>query len=87
MCACLIAGRSAGRPVCGKYRIVGSCFFELTRRNAALAAKYQSMRCMSRSFAVSLRGDSPPKKREFEHFSYVELTCYQGEMHYYSDLG
>ncbi len=28
MRACRIAGRSAGRPVCGKYRITASCFFE-----------------------------------------------------------
>ena len=28
MCACRIAGRSASRPVYGKYRITASCFFE-----------------------------------------------------------
>ena len=55
MCACRIAGRSAGRPVCGKYRISASCFFALPRRNAALAVKYQSKLCISRSFTVSLR--------------------------------
>ena len=55
MCACRIAGRSASRPVCGKYRISASCFFALPRRNAALAVKYQSKLCISRSFAVSLR--------------------------------
>jgi len=55
MCACRIAGRSASRPVCGKYRIADSCLFALPRRNAALAAKYQSKFCISRLFAVSLR--------------------------------
>ena len=55
MRVCCIAGRSASRPVCGKYRITDSCFFALQRRNAALAVKYQSKLCISRSFAVSLR--------------------------------
>ena len=55
MCVCRIAGRSASRPVCGKYRISAFCFFALPRRNAALAVKYQSKLCISRSFAVSLR--------------------------------
>ena len=55
MYAYRIACRSASRPVCGKYRIDYSCFFALPRRNAALAVKYQSKLCISRSFAVSLR--------------------------------
>ena len=55
MCAYRIAGRSASRPVCGKYRIDYSCFFALPRRNAALAVKFQSKLCIFRSFTVSLR--------------------------------
>ena len=38
MRACRIAGRSASRPVCGKYRIAGSCFFALPRRNLRKSA-------------------------------------------------
>ena len=53
--ACRMAGRSASRLVCGIFQIAFFCFFALPRRKAALAVKYQSKFCVSRSFAISLR--------------------------------
>ena len=55
MCACRIAGRSASRPVCGKYRIAVSLREGFPLSNAKKRIAEQSMLCHLSEFPISHR--------------------------------